>query len=213
MRGKATKRSSGKAGPPAVRRIVVDERFGPDAMRLLVATLTGSGREITDGRCQWSAEKEVMVTPKNVSRKLLPTGEDREGRILREIMRGDGRHGSCGMGVGETVSDFLAHGTDILLAGDLSNRQLTARKLQFIRDLKYDVCQSIDDEMTAIFDDPEFIDACTEVYEHFASLVTMGTIVARKPIFVAMGIFVPIKPDINLDSMISKIPETAIMMQ
>jgi len=88
MRGKATKRSSGKAGPPAVRRTVVDERFGPDAMRLLTATLTGSVREITDGCCRWSAEKEVMVTPKNVSRKLLPTGKDRERRILREIMRG-----------------------------------------------------------------------------------------------------------------------------
>jgi len=87
MRGKATKRSSGKTGSPAVRRIVVDERFGPDAMRLLIATLTGSGREITDGRCQWSAEREYMVSPRNVSRRLLPTGEDRQQRILREIMR------------------------------------------------------------------------------------------------------------------------------
>jgi len=87
MKGKATKRSSGKVEPAAVRRIVVDERFGLDRMRLLIATLTGSVQEVTDGRSQWSAEKEVMVSPGNVSRKLVPTGEDRERRILQEIMR------------------------------------------------------------------------------------------------------------------------------
>jgi len=86
MRGKATKRSSGKVGPAAVRRIVVDERFGLDAMRLLIATLTGSVQEVTDGCCPWSAEKEVMVSPRNVLRKLVPTGEYPERKILQEIM-------------------------------------------------------------------------------------------------------------------------------
>ncbi|HZI16075.1 MAG TPA: adenylosuccinate synthetase [Myxococcus sp.] len=38
---------------------------------------------------------------------------------LRELARGTGRHGTCGVGVGETVRDALAHPDGALLAGDL----------------------------------------------------------------------------------------------
>jgi adenylosuccinate synthase len=47
---------------------------------------------------------------------------------LRELARGTGRHGTCGVGVGETVRDALAHPEDALHAGDLSQPVSLARK-------------------------------------------------------------------------------------
>lgn len=38
---------------------------------------------------------------------------------LRELARGDDRHGTCGVGVGETVRDALEHPDDVLRAADL----------------------------------------------------------------------------------------------
>jgi adenylosuccinate synthase len=52
---------------------------------------------------------------------------------LRELARGDGRHGSCGVGVGETVFDHLQHGERVLFAGDLAERGVVADKLRFLR--------------------------------------------------------------------------------
>lgn len=52
---------------------------------------------------------------------------------LRELARGDGRHGSCGVGVGETAADHLRHGARVLFAGDLADPGAVARKLAFLR--------------------------------------------------------------------------------
>jgi adenylosuccinate synthase len=52
---------------------------------------------------------------------------------LRELARGDGRHGSCGMGIGETMSDALAHGQQALFAGDLTDRDRLYAKLSFLQ--------------------------------------------------------------------------------
>ncbi|RLB53475.1 MAG: adenylosuccinate synthetase [Deltaproteobacteria bacterium] len=38
---------------------------------------------------------------------------------LREVARGEGRHGTCGVGVGETVRDAISHPDDVLRAADL----------------------------------------------------------------------------------------------
>jgi len=54
---------------------------------------------------------------------------------LRELARGGGRHGSCGMGVGETVADHLRHGDRVLFAGDLADPAVVATKLRFMREL------------------------------------------------------------------------------
>src|SRR6185295_18463293 len=40
---------------------------------------------------------------------LITTQYHRAANRLREILRKDGRHGSCGMGIGETRHDHLAH--------------------------------------------------------------------------------------------------------
>jgi adenylosuccinate synthase len=47
---------------------------------------------------------------------------------LRELARGPGRHGTCGVGVGETVRDALEHPEEALHAGDLGRPALLLRK-------------------------------------------------------------------------------------
>jgi adenylosuccinate synthase len=53
---------------------------------------------------------------------------------LREQARGSGRHGSCGLGIGETRHYWLRYGGDALVAGDLEDRSLLIRKLTLLQD-------------------------------------------------------------------------------
>jgi adenylosuccinate synthase len=57
---------------------------------------------------------------------------------IREMARGENRHGSCGIGVGETVEDALLNAEDCVRAGDLVNPSRLRRKLRSIRELKRD---------------------------------------------------------------------------
>lgn len=52
---------------------------------------------------------------------------------LRELARGAAAHGSCGVGVGETVRHALAHPQHTLHYGDLARPALAMQKLQAIR--------------------------------------------------------------------------------
>ena len=116
---------------------------------------------------------------------LVTTPFQQSANRIKEMLRGGARHGSCGMGVGETMSDWLAHGTDVLLAGDLPDQQKTIQKLRFIRDAKWAelapqlVDAPMTDELAAeikIFHDPAFIEATADVYAYFARLVTLTDI-------------------------------------
>lgn len=53
---------------------------------------------------------------------------------LREIARGAGRHGSCGLGIGEARSYWLQHGQDAIVAADLKDRRALVAKLSLLRD-------------------------------------------------------------------------------
>lgn len=55
---------------------------------------------------------------------------------IREIIRGANRHGSCGVGVGETVEDAELYPEDRIQAGDLYNSITLKQKLQSIRERK-----------------------------------------------------------------------------
>lgn len=55
---------------------------------------------------------------------------------LRELLRGENRHGSCGMGIGETVADSIDHPGKALRVQDLTDRHTLREKLQFSLDLK-----------------------------------------------------------------------------
>ena len=55
---------------------------------------------------------------------------------LMEAIRGEQRHGSCGMGIGETVADSIAHPEMTLRMEDLLNREVLRKKLSFSHELK-----------------------------------------------------------------------------
>jgi adenylosuccinate synthase len=66
-------------------------------------------------------------------RALVITPFQRAVNRLKELARGDKRHGSCGMGIGETMVDYLEHGERVLFAGDLRKPDLLRTKLEFLR--------------------------------------------------------------------------------
>lgn len=97
---------------------------------------------------------------------------------LREVARGDARHGSCGMGIGETASDHLTYGDQMPVAGDLADRASLRRKLEFVRETKRaqlaELIALAGDlpgaaEHIAVFDDETLIDGLIELYPYFAS--------------------------------------------
>jgi adenylosuccinate synthase len=56
---------------------------------------------------------------------------------IREMARGEARHGSCGVGVGEAVEDALTAPETALRAADLLQPPALRQKLQAIREQKY----------------------------------------------------------------------------
>lgn len=113
---------------------------------------------------------------------LITTPFHQAANRLKEMARGNGRHGSCGMGVGETMSDWLSCGSDVLFAGDLENRDEVIKKLEFLRDLKFSQLESLLPRLPQtdaarremeVFSDPGLIPATADVYGYFASLVKL----------------------------------------
>ncbi len=97
---------------------------------------------------------------------------------LRELARGEGRHGSCGLGIGETMSDLLAYPGQVIYARDLASPAILRKKLSFIRERKLEelwgLRKDLDEDgqtqkQLQTFDDPEIIDACVDIYTHFVS--------------------------------------------
>ena len=62
---------------------------------------------------------------------------------LRELARGDARHGSCGVGVGETVQDALDFPEDTVFAGDLKDIPRLTRTLRRIRERKHEELRAL----------------------------------------------------------------------
>jgi adenylosuccinate synthase len=99
---------------------------------------------------------------------------DREARLvtpyhaaanrLREHARGADRHGSCGMGVGETARYALAHPADAPTVGDCAARPRLLRKLRLLRD-------RLADELGPLPVPP--VDDCAAAFTAFAAAVTL----------------------------------------
>jgi adenylosuccinate synthase len=53
---------------------------------------------------------------------------------VRELARGAGRHGSCGVGVGEVMADALAHGGDCVRVRDLGDAAALRRTLARVQE-------------------------------------------------------------------------------
>lgn len=77
------------------------------------------------------------------ARAVVVTPFQRAVNRAREVARGVGRHGSCGMGIGEAMADYLAHGPHVLLAGDLADRDRLYAKLTFLRALNLQKVQAL----------------------------------------------------------------------
>ena len=65
---------------------------------------------------------------------LLTTPYHRAANRAREEERGDARHGSCGIGIGETAGYALAHPEDAPRVGDIASPGILLRKLSKLRD-------------------------------------------------------------------------------
>lgn len=67
---------------------------------------------------------------------LVVTPFHQAANHIREIARGEDRHGSCGVGVGEAVEDARSNFENCIFAGDLSDPPKLRRKLRSLREYK-----------------------------------------------------------------------------
>lgn len=114
------------------------------------------------------------------SKALIISPYQQAANRIKEIARGSGLHGSCGLGIGETMSDWLTYGDDVLFAGDLLNRNDVIKKLFFLREQKieqlrnflsnYPSTNQIHEEMR-VFSDPDLIEATADIFNHWANQV------------------------------------------
>ena len=66
-------------------------------------------------------------------RCLVATPWHQAANRLRELARGDARHGSCGQGIGEARSYWLKYGEDSVFAADLRQLDVLRHKLELQR--------------------------------------------------------------------------------
>lgn len=113
---------------------------------------------------------------------LVITPFQQAANRLRELARGGQRHGSCGMGIGETMADALRWGEAMIRAGDLPDRARVRRKLRALREAKRaeleDILRdlrSVDAarEHVQVFDDAALVEIAAENYEALAGLVRL----------------------------------------
>jgi adenylosuccinate synthase len=101
---------------------------------------------------------------------------------LREIARGAERHGSCGLGIGETMADALALGERVPQMGDLHDPIGLKQKLLTLREWKLAQLRAIHDELSdteivrrerAVIEDTHFLDFLVDAYRRFAGQVAI----------------------------------------
>lgn len=90
----------------------------------------------------------------------------------RELVRGNNRHGSCGQGIGETQADYLSDPGLVITARDAAYSDLLERKLETIRDLKYEQLRqeigTIPDQQLVIFSDQQLLRDTAELFRIWA---------------------------------------------
>ncbi len=112
------------------------------------------------------------------ARARVITPFQRATNRLTELARGGARHGSCGLGIGETVADALAHGVRTLHIGDLRRPDVLAAKLAFVRALNRAKVAAlrpslpdndqVADELSVLFDD-DWLDWLMAEYASFVA--------------------------------------------
>lgn len=131
------------------------------------------------------------------ARALLISPFQQSANRLRELARGNARHGSCGVGIGETVSDSFVLGVEALRAGDLRDRATLSRKLRRVRDYKReqlgDLFTRLQHEAEArreldLFEDPSVLEYCVDAFFELASRVTIVDEEGARKIIQAPGV-------------------------
>ncbi len=69
---------------------------------------------------------------------LIVTPFHKAANRIREVLRGSGKHGSVGMGVGETMADCIAFPHKAVFAADLRSPETLVEKFSFFQRLKSD---------------------------------------------------------------------------
>mgnify|MGYP001561565319 FL=1 len=110
---------------------------------------------------------------------LVVTPFHKAGNRLREVLRGRGNHGTCGMGIGETMADSLVW-NDAIRAIDLEDREGLEKKLTRIQERKreefkssfesHPVSTALKDEVR-LLSDPAFPASFAESLRLFAGKV------------------------------------------
>jgi adenylosuccinate synthase len=106
-------------------------------------------------------ESDILAT-KNVTDASIRANIDERALIitpfhcsanrLREVARGNKRHGSCGQGVGETVRDANEHNDIAIKAADLTDLERFRRKLMVVQRAKLSEMSNI---ISCTRDDPK----------------------------------------------------------
>ena len=110
-------------------------------------------------------------------RALVTTPFQRAVNRLKELARGDGRHGSCGMGIGETMVDWLAHGGEVLFAVDFGRPDQLRAKLDHLQAVNQAKAAPLRDRLPdsaeaewSCLHDPNAVDKLIVAYEPFIEL-------------------------------------------
>lgn len=107
---------------------------------------------------------------------LVITPFHRSANRLREFARGANRHGSCGIGIGETVSDALGLGAEAIRVRDLNDPKKLADKLKHYQDYKrrtlsetIDQCRPVPEaaELIQIYEAADVIPIFIEMLQPF----------------------------------------------
>lgn len=115
-------------------------------------------------------------------RALIITPYQQAANRLRELARGSHRHGSCGMGIGETMADSLTYADALVLAGDLPQRTITLRKLRFLREAKHSELAPIIAAVRhlpaaqphiAVFEDSSLLEIAADNYAYLSQQLTL----------------------------------------
>lgn len=140
-------------GPQAAHNVVTAEGIHHCFSQLGAGTFSGAGtllsRFMAVNPVSMLREGAVMqklglpgleyplnkVTVSRLSPVVTPI--HRSVNRLKECLRGDSRHGSCGVGYGETIESVMALGDQALRCGDLEKADICFQKLKILMDLKF----------------------------------------------------------------------------
>lgn len=112
---------------------------------------------------------------------LVVTPFHRAANRIRERLRAGDAHGTCGLGIGETMSDSLRYPDEAVYAADLKNASVLAQKYVSIQKRKRDeldeparaLCAPELEEELAILTDNDFAPALAGAIAEFSARLTI----------------------------------------